>query len=34
MILANDKGAFVQLWVVREGPQLRLMNNAVEVSLK
>jgi hypothetical protein len=34
MILANDKGAFVQLRVVREGPQLRLMNNAVEVSLK
>ena len=34
MILANDKGVFVQIWVVRQGPHLRLMDNAVEVSLK
>jgi hypothetical protein len=34
MILANDKGVFVQIWLVREGPRLRLKNNAVEVSLK
>jgi hypothetical protein len=34
VILANDKGVLVQIWVVREGPQLRLMDNAVEVSLK
>jgi hypothetical protein len=34
MILANDKGVFVQIWVVRAGPHLRLIDNAVEVSLK
>jgi len=34
IILANDKGVFVQIWVVRQGPHLRLMDNAVEVSLK
>ncbi len=34
MILANEKGVFVQIWVVREGPHLRLIDNAVEVSLK
>ena len=34
MILANDKGVFVQIWVVRVGPHLRLIDNAVEVSLK
>lgn len=34
MILANDKGVFVQIWVVRAGPHLRLIDNTVEVSLK
>jgi hypothetical protein len=34
MVLANDKGVVVQIWVVREGPHLRLIDNAVEVSLK
>jgi hypothetical protein len=34
MILANENGVFVQIWVVREGPHLRLIDNAVEVSLK
>jgi hypothetical protein len=34
MILANDKGVVVQIWVVREGPLLQLVDKAVEVSLK
>jgi hypothetical protein len=34
MILANEKGVVVQMWVVREGPLLRLVDNAVEVRLK
>jgi hypothetical protein len=34
LILANDKGVVVQVWLVREGPHLRLIDNAVEVRLK
>ena len=34
MILSNEKGVVAQIWAVREGPRLRLMNNAVEVKLK
>ena len=34
MILRNGKGVFVQIWLVREGPHLHLIDNAVEVRLK
>jgi hypothetical protein len=34
MILRNDKGVVVQIWLVREGPHLHLIDNAVEVRLK
>ncbi|HVN86659.1 MAG TPA: hypothetical protein VMW17_17635 [Candidatus Binatia bacterium] len=34
MILGNDKGVVVQIWIVREGPHLHLIDNAVEVRLK
>lgn len=34
MILRNPKGVVVQLWLVREGPHLHVIDNAVEVRLK
>jgi hypothetical protein len=34
LILANEKGVVAQIWVAREGPHLRLIDNAVEVRLK
>lgn len=34
LVLRNQNGVVVQLWVVREGPHLRLIDNAVEVRLE
>ena len=34
LILGNDKGVVVQIWIAREGPLLRLVDNAVDVKLK
>jgi hypothetical protein len=34
MILRNDNGVVVQIWLAREGPHLHLIDNAVEVRLK
>jgi len=34
MILRNDKDVVVQIWLVREGPHLHLIDNAVQVRLK
>jgi hypothetical protein len=34
MILRNDKGVVLQLWLAREGLHLHLIDNAVDVQLK
>jgi hypothetical protein len=34
MILRNDKGVVLQIWLAREGPHLHLIDNAVEVRLE
>ena len=30
----NDKGVVLQAWIAREGPLLRLVDNAVDAELK
>ena len=34
LVLGNDKGVVIQAWIAREGPLLRLVDNAVDVKLK